>query len=167
MPNEAAELRVIGSDGTGERTLYSKSPYSDGGWIIPDAWSSDGKHILARVHLPGEGGRPPGRGNYAIVLVSVSDGSLRTLKELKSSRRYRRRTFLSRDSSYVAYDFPPDQEVAAGDVFILPAAGGEAAAVAPHSLVCQQPVGEFRNLGRCRQRRRAAGRTRVGAASCR
>ena len=132
LPNEAAELRVIGSDGTGERTLYSKSPYSDGGWIIPDAWSSDGKHILARVHLPGEGGRPPGRGNYAIVLVSVSDGSLRTLKELKSSRRYRRRTFLSRDSSYVAYDFPPDQEVADGDVFILPAAGGEAAAVAPH-----------------------------------
>ena len=132
LPNEAAELRVIGSDGTGERTLYSKSPYSDGGWIIPDAWSSDGKHILARVHLPGEGGRPPGRGNYAIVLVSVSDGSLRTLKELKSSRRYRRRTFLSRDGGYVAYDFPPDQEVADGDVFILPTAGGEAAAVAPH-----------------------------------
>ena len=132
-PNPTAELRVIGSDGTGERTLYSKSPYSNGGWITPDAWSSDGKHILARVHLPGEGHRPPGRGHYAIVLVSVADGSLRTLKELKSSRRYRRRTFLSRDGGYVAYDFPPDQEVADGDVFILPTAGGEAVAVAPHA----------------------------------
>ena len=133
LPNATAELRVISSDGTGERTLYSKSPYSNGGWIIPDAWSSDGKHILARVHLPGEGGRLPGRGNYAIVLVSVSDGSLRTLKELKSSRRYRRRTFLSQDGSYVAYDSPPNQEVADGDVFILPTAGGEAVAVAPHA----------------------------------
>ena len=132
LPNATVELRVMDSDGTGERTLYSKSPYRDGGWIIPDAWSSDGKHILARIHLPGEGGRPPNKGRYAIVLVSVADGSLRRLKELESPRRYRRRTFLSRDGSYVAYDFPPNQEVADGDVFILPVAGGEAVPVAPH-----------------------------------
>ena len=132
-PNPTVELRVIGSDGRGERTLYRKSPYSEAGWITPDAWSSDGKQILARIQLAGEGWRPPGRGNYAIVLVSVEDGSLRTLKELKSPRRYRRRTFLSRDSRYVAYDFPPDQEVSAGDVFILPTAGGEAVLVAPHA----------------------------------
>ncbi len=132
QPDSTVELRVIGSDGTGERTLYSKSPYRNGGWIIPDAWSSDGEHILARVHLSGEGGRPPARGNYAIVLLSVEDGSVRTLKELKSPRRYRRRTFLSQDGRYVAYDFPPNNEVSDGDVFILPAGGGEAAAVAPH-----------------------------------
>ncbi len=132
-PNPTVELRIIGSDGTGGRTLYSKSPYSDDGWITPDAWSSDGKQILARIPLAGEGWRPPGRGNYAIVLVSVEDGSLRTLKELKSPRRYRRRTFLSRDSRYVAYDFPPDREVSAGAVSILPTAGGEAVSVAPHA----------------------------------
>ena len=40
-PNPTVELRIIGSDGTGARTLYSKSPYSISGWITPDAWSSD------------------------------------------------------------------------------------------------------------------------------
>lgn len=132
-PEATVELRVIGSDGTGERTLYRKSPYSEAGWITPDAWSSDGKRILARVEIPGGGWRPAGPGNYAIVLVSVEDGSLRTLKELTSPRSYRRRTFLSRDSRYVAYDFPPDQEVSAGDVFILPTTDGEAVPVAPHA----------------------------------
>ncbi len=131
-PNPTVELRVINSDGTGERTLYSKSSFRNGGWIIPDAWSSDGKHILARIHLPGETAGPASRGHYALVLVAVDDGKLVTLRELESTRRYRRRTFLSHDKRYVAYDFPPNQEVADGDVFILPVESREPVPVSPH-----------------------------------
>ncbi len=132
LPNPTTELRIINADGSGERSLYSKSPYTDDGWLIPDAWASNGEHILGRLHLADEGYLAPDEGNYALVLISVDDGSLRTLRELRSPRRYRRRTFLSSDGRYVAYDFPPDRKVADGDVYILPIAGGEPVAVSSH-----------------------------------
>lgn len=132
-PNPTVELRVINSDGTGQRTLYSKSPYTNDGWIIPYAWSSDGEHILAGVQVPGEVVGSASRGHGALVLVAVEDGSLVTLRDLKSTRRYRnRRPFLSHDKRYVAYDFPPNQEVADGDVFILPVESREPIPVSPH-----------------------------------
>ena len=131
-PGAKVELRVMNSDGTGERALYSKAPYGNGGWITPDAWSSDGQQILARIHLPEEEYGPPSRGGYALVLLSAEDGAITTLRELRSTRRYRRRTFLSRDSRYVAYDFPPNQQVSDGDVFVLSVKDRKSVAVAPH-----------------------------------
>jgi len=129
-PNPTVELRVINSDGSGERTLYSKCCHKNGGfggWIIPDAWSSDGKHILANVFLP-----DASRGHAALVLVAVDDGSLVTLRELEPTRRRHVRSFLSHDKRYVAYAHPPNLEVADRDVFILPVEDPEPIPVSPH-----------------------------------
>ncbi len=46
MGNGVSELRVIGFDGSGARTLYRSEEMRH---IDPDRWSADGKHILAEL----------------------------------------------------------------------------------------------------------------------
>ncbi len=111
-------LRVIGTDGTGERTLYrAKETVS---WGIPTDWSPDGKHVVMQLN------------GTDLVLVSVADGSVRLIKTYEPVQRYRPKITFSPDGQYLAYDFPPRKEVVHGDIFVLPLNGGPEVALAAH-----------------------------------
>ncbi|UCE42351.1 MAG: PD40 domain-containing protein [Candidatus Aminicenantes bacterium] len=83
------DLRIIGLDGSESRILTG--PH---GWIRCSDWSPDGKYILAAVY---------GRASISgISLVSVADGSIKTLKKkirADSTMRF------SPDGKYIAFNF--------------------------------------------------------------
>lgn len=102
------ELRIIGLDGSNPRTLIRyKSHYSLETQLA--GWSPDGNHILALV--------PGVEKTNKIVLVSVSDGKMRTLKTLEG--RYPEKMSFSPDGRYIAYDFPQGDDSEDRDIFLL------------------------------------------------
>ncbi len=111
------EMRILGVDGSSPRTLY-RGP--DLLLLQPHAWSPDGEHILGdllRKDL-----------TYQIVLVRVSDGSVKVLKTqvlktLNGRKPWGRITF-SPDGRYIAYQFPPQGDAADRQIFVLSAERG-------------------------------------------
>lgn len=105
------EIRVIGTDGSNERTLISERgvPYS------PAAWADNGTILLKR----GAGGRE-------LMLVSAVDGATRTLHRFESGRVGN--VAASPDGRWIAYTFRPDAGGDA-DVYVLPMSGGEPSAL--------------------------------------
>jgi tricorn protease-like protein len=93
------ELRIVGIDGSKPRVLCAAGP-GKGNAPFPLDWSQDGKHILAELTQDGE---------HHIVLVSVKDGSVRTLKSLGAQDPGG--MTLSPDGRYVVYDFPGSKTV--------------------------------------------------------
>jgi Tol biopolymer transport system component len=112
------DLRVASLEGRGFRFLeprvLNKSYYS------PMEWSPDGKWI-AGVSQNRE------RANAEIGLISVADGSFRSLKtvDLSVIRTSRNKTSIrfSPDGKYIAYDRVASEESAQRDVFVLPVNG--------------------------------------------
>jgi Tol biopolymer transport system component len=104
------EIRIIGLDGKGQRTLL-KDPEKTS-YDLMD-WSADGKSIAAVIERTGESD---------LALISPTDGSVRILKQFRSGQP--RRVAFSRDSRYLAYDAPvgPDH---AGDIFLISVDGKE------------------------------------------
>jgi Tol biopolymer transport system component len=71
------QLRVIGRDGTGERTLISEpGPF----WLSPLAWTPDGRSIIAQQREGMGGMAVPG--DLEIVEVSMEDGTRRVITRL-------------------------------------------------------------------------------------
>ncbi len=101
------DLRVVGLDGSKPRVLYSDSNEEIS--ARPYAWSPDGKSILAFF-------RNREDNTNQIVLVSGAESSVRVLKTL-DWRTPVRMTF-SPDGRYIAYDFPQQEDVALGRVFL-------------------------------------------------
>ncbi|MCH9015601.1 MAG: PD40 domain-containing protein, partial [Gemmatimonadetes bacterium] len=108
------ELRLVGIDGSESRILSSgPSEMDHAPW--PRAWSQDGKYILA---LLGKKDESLERGHEDhIVLVSVADGSVRTLKSL--GERHTRNMSLSQDSRYVAFDLEVKEGSEKRDIYLL------------------------------------------------
>jgi Tol biopolymer transport system component len=99
-----AEVRIIGFDGSGPRVLYD-----DGAIALPFDWSADGRQIV---------GVKAGRGQAPqMVLVSVADGTTRTLRTLERGRP--RTIRLSADGRYVVYDLPAREGSPERDIFLL------------------------------------------------
>ena len=93
------ELRIMGIDGTGTRTLPT------GGWILD--WSPDGKYLLARV---------PGKNStYDLILISVADGSSNIIKTAQTIFR----AAFSPDGKYVVYELPQQKDSPPYDLFML------------------------------------------------
>ena len=87
---ECTQLRVIDTDGRGERVLYGGRGAAE---IVPREWSSDGQWIL--------GARRRSPDDAEAVLVSANDGALRALSRPAHAFG---RISLSPDGRYVAYD---------------------------------------------------------------
>ena len=113
------ELRLVGIDGTGARTLYRSDAVF---YVQPAAWSLDGKYVLAAL------GRRDNTNQ--IVLVSVADGSARVLKTL--DWRYPQKLSLSPDGRFVAYNFPPQEELPQRDIFVLATDGSREVRAVEH-----------------------------------
>ncbi len=108
------DLRVVGLDGSGPRILYSNKEV-----YLPDpvAWSPDGRYILARFFRRDR--------TVQIVLVSITDGSIRALKTL--DWRSPEKMCFSPDGQTIAYDFPPQQDSPNRDIFLLSSDGSRQA----------------------------------------
>jgi len=115
------ELRLIGLDGSNPRTLIRyKLPSSlDFQWAD---WSPDGNHILALV--PGD------EATNKIVLLSVSDNKMRTLKTF--DWRYPKKMSFSPDGQYIAYDFPQGDDSIERDIFLLATDGSRETRLIAH-----------------------------------
>lgn len=113
------EIRTIGVDGSGRRTILPNP--GRGFYAEVKEWSKDGLFILAL--LWDDGSRPPMR----IGLISVADGSIRTLKEYQEWV-ISLDCALSRDGRFVAYDLST-YERADHDIYLLPVDGGRETAL--------------------------------------
>ena len=95
------DLRIIGLDGSKPRILTDSYP-----WIILSDWSPDGKHILAVIHTESD---------CLVSLVSVADGSIKTIKKRKWSDG---KMIFSPDGKYIAFNFL-SREGSDSDIYLL------------------------------------------------
>lgn len=100
------DLRIIGLDGSGPRIIYSSKEVEQ---ILPVEWSPDGKHIWTVISQKDK--------IYKICEISVKDGSVRVLKSL--GFHYPKKTSLSPDGHYLAYDLPQGKDSQRRDIFLL------------------------------------------------
>ncbi len=112
------ELRVIGLDGSASRILYSNK----GVFPLPFDWSPDGKYILTLLYKS--------QVSIQIALVSVADGSVRTLKT--QAWWWPEKMKFSPDGRYIAYDFPQQQGSDNRDISLLAADGGREIPLVEH-----------------------------------
>ncbi len=110
------EIRVIGMDGTGEKTVYSSATIR---YVTPWEWTRDGRQILASFY-----GKD---GAHEIGLVGT-DSSRRVLKTLPAGEPYR--VSLSPDGKVLAYDNSASQESRQHDLFLLNVETGAESVVA-------------------------------------
>jgi Tol biopolymer transport system component len=116
---KAYELRIIGMDGSGVRTLHrSDNVY----YVQPSGWSPDGNYIYATFSRVD-------RSNQ-LVRVRVEDGAVRVLKSVD----WRYPLFrLSPDGRFIAYDFPPIEDRGARDIYLLATDGSREVPLVQHS----------------------------------
>ena len=116
------EVRLIGLDGQGQRTLL-KDPERNS-YDLMD-WSADGESIAVVIEHGTESD---------LALISSRDGSVRVLKRFGSGQP--RRVAFSKDSQYLAYDAPvgPDHS---GDIFLISIDGKQ------DRPIIQYPTDEF------------------------
>ncbi len=121
-PERFWEIRSIGIDGSGQRTIVPNS--GPGFYARLKDWSDDGLHILALLWHE-ESTKPPTR----LGLISVADGSIRSLKEYNEGGPDSRSVcVLSPDGRLVAYDLFSSPQ-ADHDVYLLPVDGGREVAL--------------------------------------
>jgi Tol biopolymer transport system component len=114
-----AELRIVGLDGGKPRVLSRHDGTRDMGSF---AWSPDGKHIAASVY--------PQNGSPRMELFSTTDGSARTLTDLK--REISATKCFSPDSRYIAYDRRPDEMSPERDISLMSIDTGQETPLVQH-----------------------------------
>ncbi len=114
------DLRIVGIDGSKPRVLCAAGP-GKGNAPYPLDWSQDGKYILAELTKDGE---------HHIVLVSVKDGSVRTLKSLGAKDACG--MTLSPDGRYVVYALKVDPDAKTTNIHILATDGSLDAPLVEH-----------------------------------
>ena len=113
-----ADLRLITLDESVPPVFHQSDEW---GRLSPRDWSADGKQILAL------GIRIPSDTQTHILLVSMADGSIRSLKTHYNPGSLISGLRLSRDGRYVVYDYPARGDSGERDIFILSAEGGQEA----------------------------------------
>ncbi len=120
----AYDLRLIGTDGFGQRVLYRNERLSD---LELGDWSPDGARILAALALK-DGA--DGAETNQVALISVKDGSTRTLKALGS--RWPNPRGFSPDGRFIACDYPPGDDPKNRDIFLLAVDGDQEIPLVQH-----------------------------------
>ena len=102
------DLRLIGIDGSADRTLYSNEDIE----AYPHEWSSDGKHIATFFYSNMDK-------DHQIVWISVEDGSVRVLKTMLEGHATSSGVSHSPDDRYIAYDHPVEEDPVNYDIYLL------------------------------------------------
>ena len=108
-------LRIVGLDGSKPRVLASTNSVPAYGVPWPRGWSQDGKYLLAISYDKNESLTRGEEGH--IVLVSVTDGSVRVLNSL--GERHCPNASLSPDGRYVVFELDPKPGSKKGDIHLL------------------------------------------------
>ena len=120
MTRDSSEIRIIGVDGTGLRTLVR-----DTGYQQPLDWSPDGRQILAAAF--------GNNGKLTLLSVQVATGATRVLKPDGLWRQGNSvHAAFSPDGAYVAYSAQASAESGKYDVFVMKSDGTGDAAVVQH-----------------------------------
>lgn len=101
------EVRIIGRDGSGLRTIFSGGTTD---YLEPCAWSPNGDSLVVYLEK--------GDGERQIVLLSVGDGTTRQLLSLWDDATPTKAAFSS-DGGRLAFDFPQTAGRPERDVYIL------------------------------------------------
>jgi len=117
---EWADFRLVYIDGSAPRRVL-QGDYFD---AYPVDWTPDGRAILAGLF------RDEGQEGTVMAMVSVNDGSVRTLKTVPG--RLGNMAF-SPDGRYIAYDSPSEEGSDRRDIFVLPANGATDTPLITHS----------------------------------
>jgi Tol biopolymer transport system component len=105
--NENLDLHLVEIDGSNPRVLYTHKGYR----IFPISWTSNGKQIACiRANANDK--------TKEIVWVSVSDGSIRIIKQLEGEKNPACASH-SPDDRYIAYDYPVKKDSENFDIFLL------------------------------------------------
>ena len=114
------ELRIVGWDGGNPRVLFRGESFQ---WYEVAEWSADGEQIL----ISGTGDDE----SRQLAVVSVADGSVRTLKRSLGSL-WPVGVSLSPDDRYLVYDLPEGSNSEERDIFVLNVATGEETPLVRH-----------------------------------
>jgi Tol biopolymer transport system component len=103
----AIELRIVSIDDRRVRVLFRSDDLT---WIYPQDWSPDGRYVLASILWDD--------GRSQLGLISVADGSVRSLRTGHKSARF------SPDGRFIVYDRPSDSGTEE-DLFVMTVDGGD------------------------------------------
>jgi len=119
------DLHIVGLDGSEPRKLWSNEEME---WAIVYDWSPDGKQILACLARKDK--------VNTIALISVTDGSVQTLKEFKGHGYliWPQEMKFSPDGQYIAYDIRQDKNSSQRDIYLISSDGSGETCVVNHPL---------------------------------
>jgi Tol biopolymer transport system component len=121
--NNNSELRTVGIDGSGPRTLVKEKEEE---WIDPADWSPDGKYVLATI------AKGPDK-KTDLVLVSATDGTLRKIKTQETGNTIAIGGYLfSPDGLYIAYNRSQNKGTLEHDIFLLASDGSHETPLIQH-----------------------------------
>jgi Tol biopolymer transport system component len=106
----AGELRTVGLDGSGLRTVYRDVERT---YLRPVDWSADGRSLLIELYEK-NGGR-------ILAVVSMSDGALRVLRRHSDAGNVAAQ--FSPDAGFIAYSARTSTDSIKQDVFVMAADG--------------------------------------------
>jgi len=124
---EYVSLRIVGIDSSKPVEIFGDKNLI---YCHPCSWSADGKYILAVLCHKDRG--------HEIVLISIDDHSVRSLKKLKPG--HHPWTSLSPDGKFVAYSFPPDLNSPKTDIFLLSTVDGTEKTLINHPATDFDPL---------------------------
>lgn len=114
----SSELRIVSVDNPEPRIVNAEFY-----WLDPQDWSPDGTGIMAKTEKKDSP-------DSDLSLISVEDGSVKTVKNLGKSAMYNAR--FSPDGRYIAYDRSSDSGRLEHDIFLIDLAGGKERPLANH-----------------------------------
>ncbi len=100
------EVRITPLGGGTPRILYRSD--QRGEYMRPSGWTPDGRQLLVTRNLAD--------GTSQLALISLHDGSLRTLKSFTVQNG---KASMSPDGQYIAYDLPAPGKTPSKDIFLL------------------------------------------------
>jgi Tol biopolymer transport system component len=121
------ELRMLPVSGGKTRTLFADPTVI---YVHVHSFPADGSQVLVTLQSA--------NGDSEIALVATDGGPRKTV--VKLDWRWPGSASISRDGRFVAYDFPPREDSALHDIYVVTVATGEQHRVADHPRDDRQPL---------------------------